>query len=87
MKVNGNICDSSLLRDIDESMPQLGDSIKKKEKLYDSKLFLPKLAFPNKYNAFTRFRTNNNSAEDAYWERVLPTLNKIWSKEKKQKKQ
>ncbi len=60
----------------------MGDLVKKKDPNYDAKLILPKLAFPNKYNAYTRFKTNNNSADDAYWDRLLPALNKTWNKEK-----
>ena len=60
----------------------MGDPVKKKEPQYDPKLILPRLAFPNKYNAYTRNRTTNNSADDAYWERLIPELNRTWANQK-----
>ena len=63
----------------------MGNPVLKKPENYEPKLVLPKLQFPNKYEAYTRFRTNNASADDAYYERLIPTLNKKWSEENKQK--
>ncbi len=61
----------------------MGDPVLKKADNYVAKLVLPKLQFPNKYEAYTRFKTNNASADDAYYDRLIPALNKKWSEENK----
>lgn len=75
------LSDGTCLRDVEDDQ-QMGDPVKKKEPQYDPKLILPRLAFPNKYNAYTRNRTTNNSADDAYWERLIPELNRTWANQK-----
>ena len=57
----------------------MGDLVRKKDLRYNPKLILPRLEFPNKYNAYTRFKSTND-ADDAYWERLIPALNKEWKK-------
>ncbi|CAF3402509.1 unnamed protein product [Rotaria socialis] len=37
---------------------------------WDSHLILPKLVFPNKYAAYTRYRNPTRTIQSAYWERV-----------------
>ncbi|CAF2712848.1 unnamed protein product [Rotaria sp. Silwood2] len=37
---------------------------------WDSRLVLPKLVFPNKYAAYTRYRNPTRTIQSAYWERV-----------------
>ena len=59
----------------------MGDLVMKKEANYQSKLVLPRIQFPNKYDAYTRFRTNNASADDAYYERLMLHLNKKWAED------
>ena len=68
------------LREIVEG-PQLGDAVKKEDPQYDSNLVLPRLPFPNKFNGFSRYRRRDRSVESAYWDRVLPKLNEIWSQD------
>ncbi len=65
----------------------MGDQVLKKPDNYEPKLILPRLQFPNKYDAYTRFKTNNASADDAYYERLIPALNKKWLQENNQKYQ
>lgn len=60
----------------------MGDLVKKKEPQYDPNLILPKLPFPTKNNAYSRYRQRDRSVESAFWDRVLPKLNSKWSSEK-----
>lgn len=78
-KFNG-FADNSCLREFEDDH-QMGDLVLKKEANYESKLVLPKLQFPNKYDAYTRNKTNNASADDAYYERLIPKLTKKWAEE------
>ena len=66
------------LRQIDGG-PQMGDLVKKSDPSYDATFVLPRLGYPNKFYGFTRFRPINRSVETAFWDRVLPKLNKKWS--------
>lgn len=78
--VNG-LSDGTCLRDMQDDH-QMGDLVKKKDLRYNPKLILPRLQFPTKYDAYTRFKTNNASADDAYWERLIPKLNMMWKENK-----
>jgi hypothetical protein len=69
------------LRDIDKGL-QIGELVKKKESNYDSGLILPKLSYPNRFYGYTRFRPKVRSVESAFWDNVLPKLNKKWNSEK-----
>jgi hypothetical protein len=53
---------------------QMGDHVLKKEPYFDSKLMLPKLPYPNKFNGFTRHRRLDRSVESAFWDRVEAVL-------------
>lgn len=79
-KFNG-FSDTSLMRVYDNDQ-QMGDLIQKQEPNFNPKLVLPRLQFPNKYEAYSRYRTGNASADDAYYERLIPSLNKKWAEEK-----
>ena len=68
------LADGDCLRTF-ENDHQMGDLVKKKEPKYEPKLLLPRLEYPNKYTAYTRFQVANEGAEENFWGRLVPSFN------------
>jgi hypothetical protein len=75
----------AVLRDM-QSGSQMGDpcTYRDERPRYDSKLILPTLKFPNAYNCYTRHKSKQRTPQTAFWDRVLPILNKRWREESNQ---
>ncbi|CAF0829579.1 unnamed protein product [Rotaria sordida] len=54
---------------VQKPLPEMYRALTARAK-WDSRLILPKLVFPNKYAAYTRYRNPTRTIQSAYWERV-----------------